>query len=137
MMAPLRWTRIAGLGSALVAALLVGCAVAPLPPARELSAGDLKRLAGSWEWAEPFVSPARLGSGQIKVRIAGGQMLFETSAATGALTLHVDAHRRVLKGEAHDKVSGRPFSVALAQRVRGSSPTASASGAALALVIVE
>jgi|RhiMetdeSRZDD1v2_1073273.scaffolds.fasta_scaffold63395_6 hypothetical protein len=130
-----RRTTIRVVGSALLAALIAGCAAAPLPPARDLTASDTKRLAGSWEWTERFVSPARLGSGPIKVRIADGQMLFETAATTGALTLYEGADRRVLKGEARDKMSGRSFPVSLSQRVRGSS-LLTASGPMVSLLVV-
>jgi len=128
---------ISAVSGALLAALLTGCASAPLPPARDLSQNDAKRLAGSWEWSEPSVSPTRLGPGPVKIRIAGGQMLFETSVTSGALTLYEDAQRRILKGEARDKGGGRPFPVTLFQRARGSDPTAAAPGPLLVLVIAE
>ena len=124
-------------GSALLAALIAGCAAAPLPPARDLTASDTRRLAGSWEWTERFVSPARLGSGPIQVRIADGRMLVETATTTGALTLYEGTDRRVLKGEARDKTSGRPFPVSLSQRVRGSSTAAATAGPMVTLLVVQ
>ncbi len=115
----------------------MGCAAGPLPTARGLSASDTGRLAGSWEWSERFVSPARLGAGPMKVRIADGRMLFETPATSGALTLYEGPDRRVLKGEARDKANGQSFPVTLSQRMRGGVPTASVAGPTVALVIVE
>ncbi len=106
----------AWLAGVALAGALAGCALGPLPPARALDPGDLPRLAGSWEWAEPLVSPARLGSGPIRVRIADGRLRFEAPAAVGSLTLHEGPDRRVLRGEARERLDGRTFPVALRQR---------------------
>lgn len=128
-------TSRAWLAGLTLAGTLTGCAVTALPPARDLGPGDLQRLAGTWEWAEPFVSPARLGPGPIRVRIAEGRMRFETATATGSLTLHEGRHRRVLRGEARERVGDRAFPVALRQRLDGAGrATAGTPGVSLVLV---
>ena len=111
-----------------VALLVLGCATGPLPPAKALQPNDLKQLSGNWVWSARFQTPARLGSGPIRVRVAGGQMLFESSAAVGALTLHEDATKRVLAGEGRDKSGDRRFNVELTQRTSDRRPDGTYGG---------
>ncbi len=118
---------------------VLGCAAGPLPPARDLQPGDLSRLAGTWLWTAPFESPARLGSGPIKIRLAEGRMLFESASAVGTLRFHEDGTRRVLDGEGQDRVGGGRFAVQLTQRTSadGRPRAESAPDTALVLVITE
>jgi hypothetical protein len=113
---------------AAVALSAAACATAPLPPTKALRPEDLKGLAGNWLWTARFESPARLGSGPIKVKVADGRMLFETSAATGLLTLHEDQTRRVLSGEASGRRGGR-FPIELTQRASDRLPDGAYGGA--------
>jgi hypothetical protein len=113
---------------------LVSCAAEAPGTARPLQPADLQRLAGTWTWTTPLTSPARLGPGPIKVRIAGGKLLFETATASGALTLEESATQRVLRGEGQDKVGGRRFPVQLTQRLSGSQPLPAPGGEPVTIV---
>ncbi len=95
---------------------LAACATSPLPPAKQLQTRDLARLGGTWVWTESSVSANRFGVGPIKIRVADGRMEFDSSSSSGILRLHEDVHKRVLKGEGHDKFGGRRFLVELTQR---------------------
>lgn len=108
---------------------LVACGGAPLRPATDLQPRDLQRLAGTWTWSTPFESPGRLGPGPIKVRVEGGQLLFESATASGTLTLHEDGNKRVLRGEGRDKADNRRFPVQLTQRTSGPRPPATGGSA--------
>ena len=118
---------------------LVGCGGAPPGPATNLQPRDLQRLAGTWAWSTPFESPGRLGPGPIKVRVEGGQLLFESATASGTLTLHEDGNKRVLRGEGRDKADNRRFPVQLTQRASGPRPPASApsAGHEIDLIVTE
>jgi hypothetical protein len=120
-----------------VALSVAACATASLPPARTLQPEDVRRLTGNWLWTARFASPARLGSGPIKVRVTDGRMLFETSETTGTLTLYEDQTRRVLSGEASGKTGGSRFPIELSQRVSDRRPdgTYGGAGAWFALVL--
>jgi hypothetical protein len=100
----------------MAAALAVGCASAPLPPARALQSGDLQRMGGMWAWTARLQSPATLGTGPLRVRLEDGRMRFETASASGVLTLHEGEGRRVLDGQAVIKSSGQAFPVQFTQR---------------------
>ncbi len=108
-----QWIRLVLVAGALLAS---GCTSAPLPPARPLQAGDLQRLGGMWAWTARPHSPAGLGSGPVRVRVADGLMRFETATATGTLTLHEGDGRRILDGQAVSKSGGQPFPVQFTQR---------------------
>jgi hypothetical protein len=116
--------------------LLVACAGGPLPAARDLRPGDLERLGGTWAWTERWHSPARLGTGPVKVRLADGRLQFESASAVGNLVLYEDAARRVLRGEGRDRSGGGTFRVELTQRSSAETRTA-ASGEMFVLVVVE
>jgi hypothetical protein len=130
-MAIARFSAIVAVG----AAFLAGCALAPLPPERALQGSDLSRLAGEWEWSSMWVTPARLGPGPIRVRLADGRMVFETTATYGTLTLFEGQGRRVLKGEGRDRSGGTAFEVVLTQRALSDS-VRPATAAAFGLVVV-
>jgi len=122
-----------------LAIALAGCAVA-LPAARDLQPQDVNRLAGSWTWTAWSSTPARLGAGPIKVKVADGRLQFEASAAVGTLVLYEDASRRVLRGEGRNRTGGGPFVVELTQRGAVTPATAaldSPGGAVFALIVVE
>jgi hypothetical protein len=116
------------------AAVLAGCALAPLPPSRGLQASDLPQLAGPWEWSALWDTPARLGPGPMKVRVEAGKLRFETERTAGVLTLHESDRRRVLSGIGTDKVGGQTFQVRLTQW--GGGAAASRAGAAGQLVLL-
>jgi hypothetical protein len=116
--------------------VLAGCASAPLPPARQLQAADLNRLGGTWVWTAASDTPARLGTGPIKVKVAGGQMVFESAWADGTLTLHEDAKRRVLNGEGRDKFTGRRFPVQLTHYLSAEERRQAEATPGIALVLV-
>jgi len=107
------WVRAMGL---MAAVLAVGCASAPLPPARSLQSGDLQRMGGMWAWTARLQSPATLGSGPLRVRLEDGRMRFETASASGVLTLHEGDGLRVLDGQAVSKSGGQTFPVQFTQR---------------------
>ncbi len=113
---------------AAVALFIAACATGPLPPAKALRPDDLKGLSGNWLWTATSGSPARLGSGPIRVRIAEGRMQFESSAAFGSLTLYEDERRRVLAGQASDKRSGGRFPIELSQRASDRLPSGAYGG---------
>lgn len=118
----------------LAVGVLVGCAATPLPPARALDRTDLPRLAGTWEWASRWETPAVLGGGPVRVRLDSGRLAFETARATGIMTLHEGEGWRVLAGEGQERTGGRTFSFRLAQRAPGSAPGA-ATGPLVVLVV--
>jgi len=125
---PCRWAALVGL-----AVLVAGCAIAPLPPERALDAGDLGRLAGTWQWSSWLDSPARLGSGPMTVRLEGGRLAFTTRTTTGTLTLHEGPARRVLKGQGIDDM-GRQFAVQLTQS--GPAPAGATAGVASGVAFI-
>jgi hypothetical protein len=107
------WVRAMGLMAAVLAA---GCASTTLPPARPMQSGDLQRMGGMWAWTARLQSPATLGAGPLRVRLEEGRMRFETSSASGVLTLHEGDGLRVLDGQAVNKASGQSFPVQFTQR---------------------
>lgn len=117
------WTACAVAGT-----LLVGCAAALPGPAKRLQPADLDRLAGSWEWSSWLETPARLGSGPLRVRLVDGQLAFETTRVAGTFTLHEGASRRLLRAAAADKQGGGTFSFALTQQVRAGAAVATPAG---------
>ena len=131
-----RWARWVGVS--VVLALVTGCALAPLPPAKGLESGDLKRLGGPWEWSAWRDTPARLGTGPMTVRLREGKLAFETARTSGTLTYHEGDGRRVLSGKGVDKVGGGTFDVALTQWVRASATGSTpATGPMMVLLVVE
>jgi hypothetical protein len=120
--------------------VLAGCA-ATLPAARDLQPQDVNRLAGNWTWTAWASTPARLGAGPIKVKIADGRLQFEARDAVGTLVLYEDASRRVLRGEGRDRTGGGPFVVELTQRGAVTPATTAAFDgsrpAVFALVVVQ
>jgi hypothetical protein len=120
-----------------VAAVLAGCAFAPLPPAKGLQTSDLPRLAGAWEWSSLWETPARLGPGPMKVRVDDGKLRFETATTQGALTFHESDGRRVLNGTGTDKTNGRAFRVKLTQWGSGSDASRRSASAQLVLLVIE
>ena len=97
---------------ALLAVVIVGCAAAPMPPATEIRPGGANPLDGRW-----FETPGHgLGAGSGSIRIEDGKLRFETTSASGTLTLHEDERRRVLRGEGLRKDGTGTFPVELTQR---------------------
>jgi hypothetical protein len=119
--------------------VLAGCATA-LPAARDLQPQDVHRLAGSWTWTAWSSTPAHLGAGPIKVKVADGRLQFEAKDAVGTLVFYEDANRRVLRGEGRGRTGGGPFVVELTQRGPVSPATAAfdTSGQVVfALIVVQ
>jgi hypothetical protein len=81
-----------------------------------MQSGDLQQMGGMWAWTARSQSPAKLGTGPVRVRVEDGRMHFETAAARGVLTLHEGEGLRVLDGQAVAKSGGQPFPVQLTQR---------------------
>jgi hypothetical protein len=122
---------------ATAAAVLAACAGGPLPPPRDIQAGDLASLAGTWEWSAWAETPARLGAGPMRVRLDGGKLRFETARASGTLTLHQDGARRVLAGQGVEKAQGQAFAIQLTQRRASGAAASAPDGAQFVLLIVE
>ena len=134
-----RWAACVGktLAGLTVAAIIAGCAFAPLPPAKGLQTSDLPRLAGAWEWSSVWETPARLGPGPMKVRVEDGKLRFETQKTSGVLTFHESNGRRVLNGTGTDRDNGRPFQVKLTQWGSGSDASPRSAGAQMVLLVIE